>query len=98
MECEKCGKPVWATIPTRLAGGVSAWLCTRCITEWDKFCSARPSYQRLCELGCVQASIVYARELSADRSDPALHQVLGMIRECEVTLHEEGLKWLGREV
>lgn len=105
QKCEKCGADMmWIYGPTtRLVGGVVATLCVRCRTAWNEFASAHPAFQRLCELECVRSSMVYAGELehlSVEISSGIignLRRILKEIRECEATLHEEGLKWIGRE-
>ena len=97
-ECEKCeGLIGHLVLGTRLVGGVSARLCPECVTKWNKYASHHPAFQRLRMLEHVRNSIVYARELPVSSVDPELTVVLAELQECEDVLHEEGLKWLGRE-
>lgn len=96
--CEKCRENVALNaVHVRLAGGVSARLCSHCSTEWDRFCLVHPAFQELRRLESIHNSIVYARELSVDGHDPDLEQVLAKTLECELELHQVGLEWLGRE-
>jgi len=96
--CEKCEERiVISTVHTRLAGGVSARLCTYCGTEWDRLCLVHPAFQELRRLESIRASIVYARELHPESPDLKLKRVLGKVLECELELHQVGLEWLGRE-
>lgn len=97
--CEKCEEMIgFPTLTTRLVGGVSTSLCSCCVTKWNKHASHHPAFQRLRMLECVRNSIIHARELSVNSVDPELTVILTEIQECEDVLHEEGLKWLGREV
>jgi hypothetical protein len=98
VKCEKCDIDMYQifVLPIRLVGGVHAILCERCATEWNEFASAHPMYQELRRLEVVRNSIAYARELSVSDIDPLLRQVLAGIQEVEAALHEEGLRWIGR--
>ena len=97
--CEKCEEMIgYFTLTTRLVGGVTASLCPGCVTKWNKHTSHHPAFQRLRVLECVRNSIVSARELPVNSMDPELTVILTELQECEDILHEEGLKWLGREV
>lgn len=96
LECEKCGKAILYGISTRLVGGVHTVLCPLCQTEWDGYVSSLDLYTELLRLDAVRASMVFARELSADNTDPVLLQVHGEILACKRMLRQVGLGWLGR--
>lgn len=98
LECEKCGEHISYGIATHLTGGVHTVLCPPCQTEWDSYAGGLDLFKELNRLSAAQASIVYARELPVDSVDPALEQVQEAILTCKRGLHQEGLKWLGRDV
>ena len=98
-KCERCEADMpWCYGPTTsLVGGVVATLCARCRTEWNEFAAQHPTFQRLRELECVLSSLIHTPPQSMAIYDRSLQRALKEIRECEATLHDEGLKWLGRD-
>jgi hypothetical protein len=50
FDCERCGKPLLSSIPTRFIGGVHANLCSPCVNDIDGKIHNHPKWDDLLTL------------------------------------------------
>lgn len=95
--CERCGRDTLNKVnvhSTKLVGGVSTALCSRCLTEWDEAYKAHAAHERV-EANLLQQNMMNARA-AAGRA-PEESEMAALMTEARATdaiYHEFGKEFI----